>query len=115
MKLTLEFDNKRIENLFVTAMEGGSNYWADFPAAPPGEGAPSERLIRHVLDGGSITIADQETADEWLLTAASIRRGLQAMRAGSPEHFADMLGENWDAETADAWLQYCTIGEYVFG
>lgn len=115
MELTLNVTGKMIENLFICAMEGGANYWANFPKAPAGEGAPSERIIRSVLDGATATISDAETDDQWTLSIDSIRNGLQKMASDHPEHFADLLAGNEDAETADVWLQLCTIGELTFG
>lgn len=49
------------------------------------------------------------------LDGASVLRGLKAMQEKAPRHFANFLQENEDAETGDVFLQFCLLGEIVYG
>lgn len=44
-----------------------------------------------------------------------MREALQAMANNSPSHFADLIGNKHDAETADVFLQYLALGEVYYG
>lgn len=49
------------------------------------------------------------------LTKESMIKGSYLMLQESPEHFANIISENDDAETADVFLQYAVLGEIVYG
>jgi pimeloyl-ACP methyl ester carboxylesterase len=40
---------------------------------------------------------------------------LHLMPQVAPEHWADFLTENEDAETGDVFVQLCLLGEVVYG
>lgn len=112
------------EDLLITALEGGSNYWyyidlVENPSvAKVKKGLPlSEHIFNLVQKGESITINDAENEDEVLgtLNLDSIQKGTELMQSNEPEHFTNILEESWDAETADVWFQYCILGEITFG
>jgi hypothetical protein len=37
------------------------------------------------------------------------------MAADYPRHFADLVNENDDADTGDAFVQCCVFGEVIYG
>lgn len=41
--------------------------------------------------------------------------GLSLMSRDYPNHFADFMAENEDAETADVFVQCCIFGNIVYG
>ena len=116
MKIETEIDDQILEDLFITAFEGGSSYWAEVQASTPKQKkgeckSPSERWFEHIMNGGSMEIWDAENPDELLgtMTLESIQKGTALyINGGFPL-------EDGDAADADAWFQYCLIGEIVYG
>ena len=45
----------------------------------------------------------------------AMRHGLHLMSVKYPNHFADVMDENDDADTGDVFLQLSLYGEIVFG
>lgn len=118
-KVTLS--EQRIKDLFTGAFEGGSNYWV--------------RRISHRPDfDGSLTLDENDKLPLNLpftitydnpdgddatrrkrISRAAIDKGLSLMAAKAPRHFANILDENDDAETADVFLQFVVLGDIIFG
>lgn len=65
--------------------------------------------------GGSWKIRAESDPKEYTLDRAALERGLQVMADKCPKHFADLVGETDDADTADAFLQRCLFGQLVYG
>lgn len=120
-------------DLMIDAIEGGSNYWYLFgkdsdPIIRKYIGVQrdfhgdffystfSEAIMSAIVEGEIIPIYDIETL-ELLgnLSLQSIEEGEKLMSEEQPQHFANILNENNDAETADVWFQYCVMGQVVFG
>jgi len=112
-----------LENIFVTAIEGGSSYWAEIPEneievvyANSTKGkAFSERLLEAVYDNGvDINIYDVENPDDILGT---LSRSTMQQRLSECPYWAirlEMEGEG-DAESSDVVFQCLTMGEVIFG
>jgi len=127
VKITIE--NARVAGLLCTAFEGGVGYWCrimDYvePAErravlSPGDGRVY-RYADYPLTGGAAVcrLSEEHTDEEWLplvLDRAAIQRGLDLMPQVAPEHWANFLTENEDAETGDVFVQLCLLGEVVYG
>ena len=136
-----EITDDTVANLLCCAFEGGSGYWCRLmdSKAPSGEYVKSywphgsdpdwvdPKYISYPLssDGAVICRAvddyEDETADEegnyepLVLNRSAIERGLSLMQKNHPRAFADIISENEDAETGDIFLQYCLLGEVVYG
>lgn len=124
-----EISRDILENIFVTALEGGSNYW--YAISNKGIKAIREVISREedpcfstalltaVLDKGlSIDIHDAEDNDEILGTISldSIKEGLQKLAdSDDAQNIMDELMEVGDANTSDVCFQYIVMGEIVFG
>lgn len=131
----LEFDKKKvvgtvtikkeltetdIENIIVTAFEGGSNYWMgldnsseDMQAKPKGE-PYSTWITKLILEGKSVKLFDIEESDDdsdWVITLEKLIKGFELNYVNRP-HDNDL--ENGDATTADCILQYALFGEIVY-
>lgn len=119
------------EDLLVTALEGGSNYWYMFPEfrkvdgfegfKDNNKGTPLSVIIFKWVDTGhEFQILDYETEEEvGKLTKSSMKDAFEKMKEDSPHQFNDLSGwdngeTNWDAETADVWFQYAVMGEVTF-
>jgi hypothetical protein len=112
-----------LENIFVTAVEGGSSYWAEIPEneievvyANSTKGkAFSERLLEAVYDNGiDINIYDVENPDDILGT---LSKSTMQQRLNECPYWALRLEmeEQGDANSSDIVFQCLTMGEVIFG
>lgn len=112
-----------LENIFVTAIEGGSSYWAEIPEneievvyANSTKGKSfSERLLEAVYDNGvDINIYDVENPDDLLGTLS--RSTMQQRLSECPYWVIRLeIEEQGDAESSDVVFQCLVMGEVVFG
>lgn len=127
--VTREVTREVLENVFVTALEGGSNYWYYLS-----EGAI--RIIRNVVPKSEekylaiamakallehnvrIPINDAEDEDEIIgyLDMKTLPQRLNRL-ANSDDSWAlsNELDENGDASSSDVVFQYLVMGEVVYG
>ncbi len=131
-----DIPEQRIRDLLCSAFEGGSNYWLVHkgtsltPAADAlrddikrarREAGEDDRYYRWeipMLPGATLELeknSDEEPEGPWTLTREKLIAGLKVMAEKYPRHFANILSENDDAETADVYLQCCLFGEIVYG
>lgn len=110
---TSEIPIQRFRDLLCSAIEGGSNYWADF-----------DKFERTDLDYISVRVAEQEPSSGNLrkrktLRAEHLVEGLQLLAAApfpsALTHLHNFLNENDDAETADVVLQMTMFGDLIYG
>jgi hypothetical protein len=119
-----------LENVCVTALEGGSNYWymlSDVAidlirkAVPKNEDAYlSTAILKAVLDYGvDVPINDAENEDDVLgyLSKKSLADRLQTLSSDEKCKWAleNELNDNGDADSSDVVFQYLVMGEVVFG
>jgi hypothetical protein len=119
-----------LENVFVTALEGGSNYWYLIPskehkkireAVPKSEEpALSMAMFMAIFDKGvEVAIHDLENPEECLgvISHDSIIESVNNL--SKDKNFSRVwsaeLNEEGDADTSDAIFQYLVMGEIVFG
>ena len=118
-----------LEDIFVTALEGGSNYWYYLPEesikairkAVPKEEDPylSTAILKAILDHDvKIAVNDAENEDEVIgvITRGTMQARLQLL-SDSNERWAleRHMREEGDAGSADVVFQYLTMGEVVYG
>lgn len=118
-------DERRLDML-TGALEGGSNYWYEIKetadaiireCTPEMKGQPFvDRMFMCIKQGRAIQVHDCEN-DELLgeITLQSIEEGERLMQEKHPEHWANIINENDDAETADVWFQMVVLKELVYG
>lgn len=110
-------------DLLVGALEGGSNYWyflPDLSMVGRRKGEPWSVAIGRAVwhEGAAVPVADtneKEGTRLGTLTKASMEKGLDLMMRKHPRHYADLIGGNDDAITADVWFQLAVMGQLVFG
>lgn len=119
------------EDLTVTALEGGSNYWYFLPDLPMVlkhkdiKEPLSIKIFRAAFDRGeSVPVHDKEESgtrgvfnEQTLLgyfNLANIDRAWQLMQDKYPRHFGDLFND-WDSTTADVWFQLAVMGKLVYG
>lgn len=116
----VEITDQKVADLLITAREGGSNYWIEGIKyiKPQHEFTPIEGelypFVDYPLNGGSVVITHDDT-EQHTLTRESIGVGLAVLAEQYPRHMNDIIIENYDADTADAFLQCCLFGELVYG
>lgn len=129
MEIKIKINRQVLEDVFVTALEGGSNYWyylsdesvlAIRSAVPKAE-EPSLSLAmaKAILDHGiSVPIYDVEDEEEMIgeISLATMEDRLQRMYDdGYHNTLREHIDGGGDADTADVIMQYLTIGEVVYG
>lgn len=118
--MKINFPDQMIEDILITAFEGGSNFWYNFPdvrmaleiKAPEGAHMSlSEKIITAVLSGVSFEVDDIETGEKLgELNQEGIQRAVQK--------FLDeerILDPAMDAGDADVFFQFAVMGEAVYG
>lgn len=124
-----------VANAWIGAIEGGYSPWlvgvahgADdnsvlLANAAKGKGTVWYADPEYWANGGAL-IADHDDPDtgddgdgsaQTLVTRKMISEGLQHMAEKSPGHFGDMVSENDDAYTHDAFVQYVILKDIVYG
>lgn len=133
MKFNIQREVRRdvLENIFVTALEGGSNYWyyinnengRKVREAVSREEEPSFSMAfaKAILDKRiSIEIHDIEDMENdepiGVINEQTIMEGLQKMvDVGDGWALFDEIAEQGDAESSDVCFQYMVLGEVVYG
>lgn len=131
------FGKEDIINLFVDALEGGSNYWyhirhlpkeVSYKAKEMGQSV-SEAIGEYILHGGYVQFYDAEEEyddDDYTETHSengllgtvdmdSILEAITIIKRDYPDVWENILDEQYDANDADIFLQLCVMGDVVFG
>jgi hypothetical protein len=118
-----------LEDVFVTAIEGGSNYWyflSDHAIAKIRRAVPKEEdecistaILKAILDHDvKVEINDADDEDEVIgvITRGTMQSRLQLL-SDSPNRWAleAHIKEVGDAESADIVFQYLAMGEVIYG
>ena len=124
VKLNLEYET--FENIVVTALEGGSNYWyllGDIKGCPlkseMPDKAPSQRIAYGLWHNRYAMVDILDLEDEhWMLgtlTYDSVRENMQLATVNHLSELEAMISGDFDACTADTLFQVLVMGEVVFG
>lgn len=126
LSVNVHVDDTVMENVFVTALEGGSNYWYEIKdytmeivrsVEPTG---PASIAIWKAISehGAEVDVYDIESDDILgTLTYDSIKDRLQLI-SDEGQALACMMNiimDEYDAGDADAVFQYLVMGEVEFG
>ncbi|AQT70056.1 hypothetical protein STSP2_03258 [Anaerohalosphaera lusitana] len=114
---------EKIQDMIITAVEGGSNYWAkfQFPENYKDKFGSYEKIP---FADENIEVFDIETGELLgVVNKEGIQKALQMMadckdkrgRHVPERHFRNLAMDNEDAETADVFMQLAVMGEIVFG
>ena len=126
LSINIPVDNDAMENIFVTALEGGSNYWYEIQdytleivrSVEP-DGPLSVATWKAIAEhGAEIDVYDAESEDILgTLTYDSIKDRLQLINDEGQALVCmmNMITGDYDAGDADAVFQYLVMGEVAFG
>lgn len=110
-----------IENILITSLEGGSNYWymfKEFEMVQDNKLSYVENIIYNIINtpGFEIIVIDCET-EEYLgiLSKEFILKGLNLAREQYKEEYDMIISEDYDASIADVLFQLIIMGEIVYG
>ena len=118
-----------LEDVFVTAIEGGSNYWYflsdhainKIRRAVPKEEDPylSTAILKAILDHDvkvEINDADDEEEVIGVITRGTMQARLQLLAESELKWALDAhIKEQGDADSADIVFQYLAMGEVIYG
>lgn len=114
-----------LEDLIVTAIEGGSSYWYwldrdEMDEKLPANGDPlAIRLANRLYDdeGFKLNVYDWEEQENVLgvITHKSCVDSFEILKDKYSHIFENIVLDNWDANDADCFFQVAVMGEIVFG
>ena len=122
-----EMDYDSFENLIVTALEGGSNYWCMLDMHNSvgikkyiDDPRPMAIRIADALyndEKSSVPVLDAEDFEETLgtLTHESIRKALGNFPSDHQWALDNVLNGDYDANDADIVFQVLVMGDVVYG
>ena len=117
----IEIEKQFLDDLVSCAFEGGINYWCE-KAEPADEKSAkiSEKvdfLSSIVTVGGSIKLTVKDEGDDppipMLLDLAALLKGIQMSLTNKNCNIC--IFDDYDADDADAIIQYAVFNEIVFG
>ena len=129
IKIKQEISREFLENIFVTAFEGGSNYWYHLGRdainivrshfSKEDEMYLAVAIFKAVYDKGAmVPVRDAENEDDVIgyLSKETFNYRLQKM---VDDNYGDVImseiNEEGDAGTSDMVFQYLVLGEIVYG
>lgn len=129
ISIKIKIDRQVIEDIFVTALEGGSNYWyylgkeaiIRIRSAVPKKEDPylSSAITKAILDHGvTVPINDAEDEDEVVgeISLETMGTRLQKMvDEGYYDVIKAHINGDGDADSADIIFQFLAMGEVVYG
>lgn len=106
--ITIKLTDQEAEDILVTALEGGINYWADVTSYGRNDGV----LMAHIVPN------DGDDFEPMLIHTGHIQQGVDRLCekwSARGRYCQDLLNDNVDAETADAVVQYAVLGKIMYG
>jgi len=123
-------EREQLENVFVTALEGGSNYWCYVSpeavslirkaVSKEDDRYLASSMLKAILDHDvEVPINDADAIDDVLgyMTRDNIQHRLEKLY--EDEEYRDVLSAELegygDAETSDTIFQYLLFGDVIYG
>ena len=120
-----KFSAEDINDLVVTALEGGINFWcgkAEMKLNPDktyfGIAPEDQDKVKYASDiislGGVLILHDAESDEKWELDLEKMLKGIKMQCENRNVAPSDLM-DDYDAEDADCIVQYAVMDELVFG
>lgn len=110
----------QIENIIVSGLEGGINYWGEIVESPiiakeSNTGAcMSERVTSAILSSEEVEVVDA-IGNEKARYKLSLNRILKGIALNAINRPFDCDLDNMDSTTADCIIQYAVFNDVIFG
>ena len=112
--VTVKMPIQTINDLFIEAIENGIGYWAhDIRVKVNTAGYPGTNFEKTPPWGCVIFFADHQ--GEYMINCNQAGYGLAKMSEKAPKHFANIMINDWDVETADVFFQFCIFERIIYG
>lgn len=114
-KVTIELDKEVIEDLIISALEGGSNYWYRIENKTGGD------YLKKAFTPTGLLISDYKQGMDGKynmigrLNPTSMRLALDLMQTKAPHVLSNIILDHTDAEDADIFLQLAVLGDVIYG
>jgi len=110
VKIEIEIKISDIDNLLINGVEQAIGYWCRNWEGP-------YTMAELKITDATVTEHDEDTNKytDHQINYDRVILGLKQFAKNEPKHFADMLAENDDGETADVFIQTCLFGKSVYG
>lgn len=123
VQTTIEVSLSQVQNLLISALEGGSNYWCQIAGYQYAEGKKANayefRHVEVVFDGGKILLNEfgdeGDTIQQFVVGLDELKEGIRRMARDDTYHWKNIVEENDDAETGDVFLQMTLFDEIRYG
>lgn len=111
----ISIDEQTVEDLLICAFEGGSNYWyssLETLSATSIQANASSRFYENLMNHGFSLMNGK---DEIKVYPAAFQLALSQLSVDFKTHFDEIVLGNFDAGTADVFLQLCCFGKVIYG
>ena len=129
VNVTVDVSREVLESIFITAIEGASNYWyylgkesieAINNVCPKASGmALSERLFAAVYDYGAkvpiFDIEDTEGEPIGILDKENFKERLELCAREALWALQEEIDERGDAGSSDVVFQYLVLNDFIYG
>lgn len=119
VQVTKNISVSDIENIIVTAFEGGTNYWCGIDNTTPEWNTKpkdmpvSQYIVELLVSGETVKLYDvEDESKEWELNLQKLLSGY-ILNCEKRPHDCDI--EDGDATTADCIVQYALFGDVIYG
>lgn len=111
----LEFNEGMLHDHLVSAIEGGSNYWAEIDAGEHQPGWTNYFTATFTVIEMSDEKAGVLHGQKYQLNKDKLKAGLSVLAKKYSHHFCDILREFGDATTGDVLVQCALFGDIIYG
>lgn len=122
MTKTATITSDDIHSLFVSAIEGGSNYWCKsiVPLKRTDKSKEyTDRFYNDVYKHGFKAVDNEDGVKplkEYIVKPEKFYSTLNLMAAKEPRHFEDLTEDGRaDSDTGDVYLQLMVFGKVIYG
>jgi len=115
IKIDYTVSEERLKDLFITAVEGGSNYWYQIESDTHGDYLKTMFTKGLEISNGRMYDKDHPEYVSEHISVETLLHGLKIMHDRYHHHWNYFMSENEDADTADVFLQCALFGEVIYG
>lgn len=129
INITIDVSREVLESIFITALEGGSNYWyyigkdainrINSVAPRTSDSSFSERLFRAVFDYDVVVpihdIEDTNGDPIGEINVKTFQERLELCASEALWALQEEIDERGDAGSSDVVFQYLALGDFIYG